>query len=244
MSVAVLEGYLEHKVSDSGWKKRFFVLDVSGELRYSEKKGAAVKGQYKITSNSNVSVLKELGEEGGISITGPGHEPIYLKADSPEVAEGWIQALRLKQKGKKEKKQGDDLRAAFANKNILGDSGRGLKNSTLERKGKAKGSGAETKKEKRKSDKSKRKSKEKEKKDAPPPPSLEDVTTMDEKEQEEEEQQRAEERADIDFEDGYIMRLGKKDVFVDSNKWNYFDSREDFLAGKKPKGKALLSLLV
>lgn len=44
--------------------------------------------------------------------------------------------------------------------------------------------------------------------------------------------------------DGYTMRLGSKDVFVDAQGWEYYKSRKDFTDGKKPLGRAVLSLLV
>lgn len=130
----MIQGFLQKRAMKSGknWKKRYFVLRSNGELSYSEKKGTAVKRTIQITRQTNIAALKELEGEGGISVTGPGHQPLYLQADSEEVAEGWIQAMNIIKSGgsgnlkKEDERKGDNLRDAFANKSALGSSGRAL----------------------------------------------------------------------------------------------------------------------
>jgi len=94
----VISGFLM-KRSGRSWKRRWVTLDSDRVLFMAEKKGGAVKTKLQITGNTQVNALKEAGDECAFSITGTNHSPLYLKADSPELADGWTRALNIMKNG-------------------------------------------------------------------------------------------------------------------------------------------------
>lgn len=277
--VAIIQGFLKKRAIKSGknWKRRYFVLTDEGILQFSDRKGGPVKGSIQITQLTSISVLRELKHDGGICITGPDHSPLYLQAESREVAEGWIQAMEVikaggsnKLRAKEHQMKGDDLKDAFVNKEALGGDGRGLlqhtlgrrkgtldrKNGTLgRRKGtlKRNGTGNTTRSTLEEvprpppglTDEEDNESlgTDEDYDDMPPPMYMSEDEHVGESDGEVEDLE-DDELPDNDFGDGFIMRVGKRDYFVDATNWNYYKDRAAFINGKKPIGRAVLANLV
>ncbi|GBG26991.1 Unconventional myosin-X [Hondaea fermentalgiana] len=248
MAIIMIQGYLKKRAMQSGknWKRRYFMLTTDGELQFCEKKGSPIKGSIQITKHTSISVLRELGEEGGICITGPDHEPMYLQAESQEVAEGWIQAMevikaggsnQLKAHGR-EHKQGEDLRA-FVKRDVFGTGNRARKD-TMERRlrGTRKGAKAESYDSATEEEDAEDDMIASEMEDYP-----DELDGTDNELDDDDADSAVDDGADEDVE-GYIMRIGKKDYFVDAVNWNYYKDRSAFQSGKKPLGRAVLSNLV
>jgi len=230
----MLEGYLNLSVGSDNWKKQFFLLSFDGHLSWGDRKGAT-KNSIAVTNLTQVDLLREKSGESGLSIAGPGHEPLYVVADAPEVADGWQRAFNIVKAGGSAKLQkenkGTRLKSAFAAKDIIGISTRN-KQKTLERKRN------KNKMNRQQSDEKFAVESEDDEDGPPPPPPDEFDPLVD-----------IDDAVDLSFEaaeyeDGYLVRIGNSDYFVDSAQWNYFKSRKDFLSGSKPIGRALLSLMV
>jgi len=246
MTIAIIQGELFVRLArEKRWRRKYFLLDNEGYLNQMDRKGDARRVQIPITPNTQVGALKASGQDGGISLTGPTHEPLYLRAETGLVAEGWIRAFNIMKNGgsstdmdRAERAKEETLRSAYAKKNAIGGTlerkKKGPKKTTLERKRqaaqevlKSQGGSGILKSRPISFNPDTIPPPPGDFDDLPPPP--EDVDAIEDS---------------GDFDDGYIMRLGDADVFVDALGWEYYGSRESFLNGDKPLGSATLSLLV